>query len=158
MTDAGVYASAAAIGAVAGLRSVVAPGIVKQLAEAGGPERQDEFGSLSHPITGYAATALAAAEAVAEKLPLMPKRTEAESLAARAILGATSGAAVCSAKKRPPLIGAVLGALAAIGVTYLSLALRRRAANTPESLFAIVEDALAAGAGIIVLSKFETES
>jgi uncharacterized membrane protein len=157
MTDAGVYAGVAAMGAVAGLRSVVAPGIVRQLAETGAPAQQDEFGVLSHPITGYAATALAAAIAVVDELPLMPKRSEAESLAARAISGATTGAAICSAKKKPPLIGAVLGALSAIAVTYAGWALRHRAVNTPESLFVIVEEALAAGAGIIVLSKLRVE-
>jgi uncharacterized membrane protein len=158
MKDAAVYAGAAAIGAVAGLRSSMAPGIVRQLAENETGTEHDELGLLTHPITGYAATALAAAEAMAEQMPLMPKRTEGRSLAARAVAGATSGAALCSAAHRKPAIGALLGALGAIAVTYLGTVLRRRASKTPEPLFAIVEDAIAAGAGLLVLSKLRTEA
>jgi len=157
MTDAGVYAGAAALGAVAGLRSNPAPAVVKQLAET--PVRQDEFGLLSRPITEYAAAALAAAEIAAEKMPLMPKRKEAESLAVRAISGATAGAAICAAKKRAPLLGALLGALGALGISYAEYALRRRALhNIPETLILIIEDAIAAGAGILILSKLRPEA
>jgi len=156
MTDAGVYAGAAAMGAVAGLRSSPAPAVVKQLAEA--PLRQDEFGLLSRPITAYAATALAAAEIAAEKMPFMPKRKEAESLAARAISGASAGAAICAAKKRAPLLGALLGALGALGISLAEYALRRRSLHIPETLILIIEDAIAAGAGILILSKLQLEA
>jgi uncharacterized membrane protein len=156
MTDAAIYAGAAAMGAVAGLRSSAAPAVIKQLAEA--PVRQDEFGLLSRPITEYAATALAAAEIAAEKMSLMPKRKEADSLAARAISGATAGAAICAAKKRASLLGALLGALGAIGISYAEYGLRRRAIQIPETLITIIEDAIAAGVGILILSKLNPEA
>ncbi|MGH9609832.1 MAG: DUF4126 family protein [Bryobacteraceae bacterium] len=161
MTDAGVYAGAAALGVVAGLRTMAAPPVVTRLLREGAPVREDEFGLLSRPIAEYAALALAAAEAEADKLPFMPKRTEEESLAARAISGATSGAAICSAKKRQPVIGALLGALSAAAAGYLLSFLRCRSADDvepPIPLAAIVEDALAAGVGILVISKLNLEA
>ena len=159
--DAGVYAAAAALGAVAGMRTMAAPPVVTRLLREGAPVREDEFGLLSRPIAGYAALALAAAEAEADKLPFMPKRIEEESLAVRAISGATSGAAICSAKKRQPVIGALLGALGAAAAGYLLSLLRCRSADDvelPIPLVAIVEDALAAGVGILVISKLNPEA
>lgn len=161
MNDAGVYAGAAVLGAVAGMRTMAARPVVTRLLHDGVPVRDDEFGFLSRPVTGYAALALAAAQVAADKLPFMPKRTEEESLAARAMSGATSGAAICSAKKRQPAVGALLGALGAAASSYLISLLRRRRADDvdiPAPLIAIVEDALAAGAGILVISKLSPES
>lgn len=160
MTDLGIYAGAAAIGAVAGMRSTAVPAIVEQLTHRSGAAVQDEFGLLNHPVAGYAAMTLAAAEAAADKLPLMPKRADADSLSARAIAGASSGAALCTAKKREPLLGALLGALGAIAAAYGLSVLHSRTAGAfeiPGPLGSIVADAIAAGAGILLLSKLDTE-
>lgn len=161
MTDVGIYAGAAAIGAVAGIRSTAIPEIVEQLTRQGGAAAGDQLGLLSHPVAGYAAMTLAAAEAAADRLPLMPKRADADSLSARAIAGASSGAALCAAKKRAPLLGALLGALGAVAAAYGLSVLHSRTAGAfeiPGPLGSIVADAIAAGAGILLLSKLDAQS
>jgi uncharacterized membrane protein len=149
MTDAQVYAGAAVLGAVAGLRSMTAPAVVSKWAEPG---------ALGSGIV-HTATAFAIAEAVADKLPFMPNRTDSPSLVWRAISGGVSGAVLCSSKKRSPLIGAMLGGLAAIGATYAAYGLRKRAAKTlqvPDAVIAVAEDALAATSGWLVMSKLHS--
>jgi uncharacterized membrane protein len=149
MTDGQVYAGAAVIGAVAGLRSMTAPAAVSRWADPG---------AVGSGIV-RTATAFAIAEAVADKLPFMPKRTDSPSLVWRAISGGVSGALLCSSKKRSPFFGAVLGGLAAVGATYAAYELRRRAVQSlhvPDAVVAVAEDALAATSGWFVMSKLHS--
>jgi uncharacterized membrane protein len=148
MTDARVYAGAAVIGAVAGMRSMAAPAAVSEWIK---PR------VLGSGIVRTAA-ALAVAEAVADKLPFMPSRTQPFSLVWRAITGGVSGAALCASKKRSPLLGAVIGSLAAVGASYAAYEVRKRAAKTlrvPDAVIAVAEDALAATSGWLVVSKLQ---
>lgn len=156
MTDAGIYAGAAALGVVAGMRSTEVPDLVEHLGKHG-PARRDEFGMLSRPITGYAAIALAAAEAAVDQLPLMPRRAESDTVAERAVSGASSGAAICSAKQRSPGLGALFGALGAVGAAYGLSFLHDRDFKIPVPLRSIIEDVIAAGIAILVLSKLDIE-
>jgi uncharacterized membrane protein len=138
-----VYAVAAGLGAVAGLRTMTAPAAVALAAR-----RPPRF--FRARATAAALTALAAGELAADKLPFMKSRTEPGSLAARAASGALCGAAVCAAHRKRPALGAVLGAAAAIGAAFAGYELRRRAGRSlgiPDPAVAIFEDALAAGAG-----------
>ena len=149
MTDARVYAGAAVIGAVAGLRSMTAPAAVSRWME---PRALDS--GLVH-----AATALAVAEAVADKLPFMPNRTEPFSLVWRALSGGLSAAALCSSKRRPAFLGALFGISAAIGASYAAYELRKRATrnlHVPDAVVAVAEDAVAASSGWLVMSKLQS--
>jgi len=148
VTDNQVYAGALLVGAAAGLRSMSAPAMVGQWA------RPRSVGS------GLAKTMVvfAVAEVIADKLPFMPNRTEPFSVAWRAIAGGTSGALLCSSKKRSPLFGAILGSLAALGTTYAGFELRRRAAkdlHVPDAVIAVAEDALVATSGWLVMSQLQ---
>ena len=159
MTDAEVYAGAAALGALAGMRSMSAPAMVSQVAKAGrlamGHPELDFFHS---PKAAYAMTALAIGEAIADKLPFMPKRTQAPSLLGRAAMGGLSGAAISSSKRKSPFWGAIVGAAGAIGATYAFCYLRQAAKeklHVPDAVAAIVEDAIVAGSGVLVLSRMQ---
>ncbi len=144
MTDAQVYTGAAVVGAVAGMRSMSSPAIVSRL------------GLLNHPVVAKSTAAIAIAEVIADKLPFLPKRTNAPSLIWRTISGALSGAAICSSKKRSVLAGAMLGAAAAVGATYGAYELRRwagRKFELPDPVIAVAEDVLAASCACLVLSS-----
>ncbi|MBV9265289.1 MAG: DUF4126 family protein [Acidobacteriaceae bacterium] len=160
MTDLEVYGSAALVGAVSGMRSMSAPAVLGQLARSGAVAiGHSGIDVLSRPVAAHGFTALAVAEAVADKLPFMPDRTKAISLTGRAITGAVTGAAVCSAKKRPLIWGALIGAAAAVGTAYGMYRLRKRAAKTlhiPNVALGLAEDALVAAAGWCVASRLRT--
>ncbi len=160
MTDAQVYAGAAAMGAVAGMRSISAPAMISQAAKTGriaiGHSKLD---FLQSPKTAYAMTALAIGEAIADKFPVMPNRTRTTSLLGRGLMGSLSGAALSSSKKRSALWGGLAGALGAVGAAYAFCYLRRAAReklHVPDTVAAVVEDAIVAGSGMLVLSRFRS--
>ncbi len=160
MTDAQVYGEATVMGAVAGLRSMSSPAIMSQFVRSGLlPMGPSPLGFLNGATTAKTLAALAVGELVADKLPFMPKRTKAPSLAARAVSGGFSGAAICSSKKKSVLAGALLGAAAAVGATYGAYQVRRwagRKFNIADPVVAIVEDVVVAGCGLLVLSALRS--
>lgn len=155
MGDTEVYAGAAAIGAVAGLRSMTAPALVSHLTRsASGTRSKLDF--LSSMVSMRTTLVLALGELIADKLPFLPARTQPRSLIIRAVSGGLSGAALCSAKKRSWFAGALIGAGAAVGATYAAYELRKRAGkrfSLPDPVIAVLEDGLAAGTGALVLAK-----
>lgn len=162
MTDAQVYTGAAVMGVAAGMRSMASPAIVSQLAKSGLMPAEESAVSFFHrPATAKTMAVLAIGEMIADKLPFMPKRTDAPALVTRAISGAVSGAAICSSKKRSVIAGALLGALAAVGASYGAYKLRKWAGerfDVPDPVIAIAEDALVAGCGMLVLSSMRSSS
>lgn len=140
MTDSEVYAGAVALGAIAGIRSMSGPALASSIVP---PE--------SMPIGPGALKALALGEFVADKLPFMPNRTSALPLIGRAVMGGISGAAICKARQRPIAAGAVLGAIAAVGMSFVAFKLRTRLSKSmPGFLVGLAEDALVAGAGSLI--------
>ena len=161
MTDSQIYAGAAAMGAMAGVRSMSAPAMVSQVAKAGRLAiGESEASFLQSPTLGVALTALAIGELIADKLPFMPDRTKAPSLTARAVTGAVSGAMICAARKKSPWIGAAVGAASAVAAAYAFFHLRRLSVEKlhfPKPVAGVVEDALLAGAGMLLSSQFRSE-
>jgi len=147
--DLDVLAGAAGIGAVAGLRSFTAPALLAQAARTQSIDLRD--GPCAFLATEQAAdiaTGIALAELVVDKLPGTPARIETFPLAARAVSGAIVGAAVCTARKQDPVPGAVVGALAAIGASFLGYAFRKR---FPGFIMALIEDAATIAIAVAVL-------
>ncbi len=162
MTDAQVYTGAAVMGAAAGMRSMAAPAIMSHFAQSGWvPGGHSPLNFLERPGTAKTMAVLAIGEMIADKLPFMPKRTQAPAVMARAVTGGLSGAAVCSSKKRSVLAGALIGAAAAVGATYAAYNVRKWADKQfqlPDPLVAIIEDAVVAGCGILVISALSSSS
>jgi uncharacterized membrane protein len=160
MNDALVYTEAAVLGAVAGIRSMSAPTVVSQLSESGlMPQEGSPAAWLNHPTVGKVLKVLATGEMVADKLPFLPDRTQIGPLAARAISGSISGAALTSAAKRPWWAGALIGAGAAVGAAYGFTKLRKwmsEEQNVPTNVIGVVEDAVVAGAAYLVLSSVKS--
>lgn len=149
--DAVVYTAASALGIIAGMRSMTAPAVVAYIAKSGctGVDRE-AFGMLGKPALGATAAVLAGMEAVADKLPFMPKRTQSGALAGRLLIGAACGATICSAMHRSKLLGAIAGAFGALGSTFAVYQIRLQISQdlgVPDAAVALLEDATAIWAG-----------
>jgi uncharacterized membrane protein len=157
MRNLEVFAGAALLGALAGVRSMAAPAAVAQLSRKGalaGLPGPLAFVAGSRFLT--AASVLAVSELVADKLPFTPNRTAAGPLLGRALIGGASGAVICSAKRRSVLAGALIGATAAVGAAYGAYELRRqtvRRLRVPDMVVGLAEDALLGAAGAALVSR-----
>lgn len=101
---------------------------------------------------------LMAAELVADKLPFAPNRTAVGPLLGRAVAGGIAGAVVFCVRKRPALVGSLLGAAAAVGAAYGAFALRKQAArklNIPDTVVALAEDAIVGAVGLALVSRLK---
>ena len=100
---------------------------------------------------------LAVGEVIADKLPFTPNRTNVGPLLGRAFTGGLSGAVLCSGRKRSALLGASIGAAAAIGAAYGAYELRRRAGrklHVSDRAIAVTEDILAGSLGAALTAHF----
>ncbi len=162
MKDAHVYAGAAILGAMAGMRSMSAPAVISQFSEAGLiPEQGSTEGFLNHPAVSKVLKVLSAGEKMADKVPAMPARTDAAPLVARGLSGGVSGAAIFSRSKRPWWAGALIGAAAAIAASFAAYRLRKyvhEEFGIPDTVVGLVEDAVVAGCGYVVLFSLKSQA
>ncbi len=161
-SDAQVYAGATALGVIAGMRSMAAPALISQVARSGRLAVGGSKLAFLNSTGAISTTAvLALGELVADKLPSSPDRTSAGPLAVRAVSGALCGAVLCAAKKRSPWLGAMYGAMGAVGATFAAYHLRRSASqdlHLPDTAFAVAEDALVATTGWLLASQLKEDT
>jgi uncharacterized membrane protein len=144
---------AAAIGAVAGSRSMLAPAAVAWAAFLGRVEPGSGWLAVfSHPLARWIWTALALGELVADLLPFVPSRRKPGPFAVRIVSGGLSGAAI-GATHGLLALGAVAGALGAVAGTLGGHALRARmaAAFGSDPPAALAEDAIAIALAVAVV-------
>ena len=153
-TETQIFTAASAIGLVSGMRSFAAPAIVGQIARRGGLDIGcQSLGKIGNPTVANVLAVLSIGELIADKLPMTPKRTKSFPLIARIVSGAFCGAVLCASKKRSPVVGAMAGALGAVGGTFAAYHLRRAATESlglPDPAVAVVEDAFAVGLGVLI--------
>jgi uncharacterized membrane protein len=103
-------------------------------------------------------TVLAFGELIADKLPKTPGRTAPPGLIARILLGALSGAAVYQAGTQQSwLAGAIVGAIGGIVGAFGGYQVRSRlvkALGSPDYVVAVLEDLVAIGGSLWVVSRF----
>ncbi len=131
------YLRALGIGAVSGLRSMTGPAATR--IRGGGAA------ALVLPL-------MALGELIADKLPGIPPRTAPPSLAVRALAGGFAGASLVG-DEGDERIGFALGAAGAVAASFLGLNVRRAAHDAtglPDPLIAVVEDAVAVTAGLLL--------
>ncbi len=146
------------LGAVAGLRSMIAPAVVCWGAYFGWLSlTHSPLFFLTSKISLVIFTLFAIGELIGDKLPKTPSRISAFPLIARMVFGGLTGAALVITA------GAALGAGIAVGAVgalvgsfagyYLRRALTARAglADLPIALF---EDLVAIGGGFFIVSRF----
>ena len=147
-----------AIGVIAGLRSMTAPAAVSWAARL----KWLNLGQTPLAFLGYAATPyifslLALGELVADKLPKTPSRKNPGPFAARIILGAISGAALCAGAGQSAFWGILAGAAGGVAGTLGGYELRTglvRGLRVPDFVIALLEDAVAVGGAWFVVSRF----
>lgn len=139
------------IGLVAGSRAMTPLAAVSDAAQRGAlPADSGAPAWLGHPAVGMASKLLAAGELWGDKLHAAPDRIVPAGIAARLVTGGLAGAAL--APRRYVLIGAALGATAAVGAAYLTFGARMRAMRRfGQQSTGVIEDALTVGAAQAVL-------
>lgn len=138
------------LGAVAGMRAMTPLATVANAARKGLlPVDNGAPRWLGAGIVSAGASAIAAGELAGDKMKSAPDRIVAAGMLARLTTGVIAGAAMAPRRQRG--LGAVLGATAAVGSSYLTFNLRKRAmkrwGQTPTG---VVEDAIAAGSAVLI--------
>lgn len=145
---------AALIGAVAGLRTLIAPAAVAWAAHGGW---LDLSGSwlffLGHPVSPWVFTAMAAVELAVDKRPTTPSRKRPFPFASRVAWGSIAGAAI-GAGSGVWIVGLIAGGLGAVVGTLLGYAARQRMASAfgRDWPAALLEDATALTAALLIVS------
>jgi uncharacterized membrane protein len=146
-----MLSTAAGLGAIAGLRSLLAPALLSselslhRFGRWGGPIRR----ALASPRTAEKLRLLSLGEALVDKTSLAPSRVAPLPLFERAVCGAIVGAASVR-DRRARTFGALLGATSAVIASHLAYRVRARVApwgGVKNVLAGLVEDAIALSAG-----------
>ena len=158
MNPSTVLILAFAIGVIAGLRSMTAPAVVSWAAHLKWLDlQQSQLAFLGSTVALYILSAGAIVEIVVDKLPKTPRRTELLGLIARFALGGLSGAALCASANQSIVLGAVLGAVGGVAGGFAGYEVRSRlvkALKIPDTVVALLEDAIAVGGGFFLVSRF----
>jgi len=112
---------------------------------------------LGYRWTPYILSVLAAGELIADKLPTTPSRKQAGPFGARIVSGALSGAAVVVGGGQAWALGAIAGAVGGIVGALGGYAARTglvRALKVPDFVIALLEDLVAVGGGLFLVSRF----
>ncbi len=144
------------IGIVAGLRSLTAPAVVAWGAHLGWLNLHGSPLAFMGSTTAVAIfSLLAVGELIADKLPMIPKRTAPAPLMARVVTGGLCGASLLAAAGGKSLLaGALLGGIGGIVGAFLGYGIRRRLdLHIKDFLVAICEDAIAIGLALFFVSR-----
>jgi uncharacterized membrane protein len=158
MSPTQVLLLALLIGVVSGLRSVTAPAVVAWAAHRNWLHLHNTALSFMASTAAVVIfTLLAVAELVADKLPFTPIRLKPPGLIARVLLGGLSGAGVAGSGAQSLVVGAVLGAVGGVAGAFAGYQARARlvkALKVPDLVIALLEDAVAIGGGLLIVSRF----
>jgi uncharacterized membrane protein len=147
-----------AIGVIAGLRAMTAPAVVAWAAHRNWLQLHNTpLSFMGSTAAVVIFTLLAIVELVTDQLPSTPARTKPVGLAARILTGSFSGAAVAVSGGQGFAFGAVLGALGGIVGAFAGYQVRTRsvkALNVPDFVVAVLEDAVALGGGLFIVTRF----
>jgi len=97
---------------------------------------------------------LAIGELIADKLPMIPKRTAPAPLMARVVTGGLCGACLCAAVGKSLLAGTLLGGIGGIVGAFLGYGIRRRLdLHSKDLVVAVCEDLVAVGLALFFVSR-----
>jgi uncharacterized membrane protein len=157
MSTSFVLFLAFAIGMVSGMRSLTAPAVAAWAARRNWLNLAgSRLAFMGSTATVAIFTVLAIIELIMDKLPSTPSRTKPVGLIARFICGALSGACVGVSAGQAPTFGAILGAAGGIAGAFAGYQWRSglvRALKVPDLVIALVEDFIAIGAGLFIVSR-----
>ena len=146
------------MGVVTGLRSLTAPAAVAWAAHLNWINlRNTPLNFMASAIAAGTFSLLAGMELVADKLPKTPSRTGALGLSARIALGGLCGACVGLAGGESLVMGAVVGVAGGLAGCFGGYYTRTglvRALKCPDFVIALLEDAVAVGGALFIVSRF----
>jgi uncharacterized membrane protein len=146
------------IGVIGGLRTMTAPAVVAWAANRHWLNLDNSPLALIGSLSAVVVFTLAAlGELVIDKLPSTPNRTRLLGLVGRSVFGGLSGAAVAAAGAQSIALGIVLGVAGAIAGAFVGYEVRKRlvrALKVPDFVIALLEDAVAIGGGLFIVSRF----
>jgi uncharacterized membrane protein len=100
---------------------------------------------------------LALAEIINDKLPATGSRLAPPSLVIRSVMGAVAGCALAIGASHSVLVGILLGAVGALAGSFVGYHLRHQIVarlKIPDFPVALLEDAIAIGCGLLIVSRF----
>jgi uncharacterized membrane protein len=158
MNASEVWFLAFLLGVVAGLRSLTAPAVL-----AWGAHR-NWLNVHNTPLSFMASTTatiifilLAVGELIADQLPSTPSRTAPPGLITRIVTGGLCGSGIAAAGTKSLVLGAVLGIVGTLIGAFGGYQVRTRlvkALKVPDLVIATLEDAVAIGGGLFIVSRF----
>jgi uncharacterized membrane protein len=151
-----IYILAFLIGVITGLRSMTAPAAVSWAARLGWLHLENTgLAFLGYAATPYILSVLAVGELINDKLPKTPSRKAPGPFIVRIVIGALCGAALCAASASliGGLLAGVLGAVAGTLGGYEFRARLVRAIGGKDLPIALLEDAIAVGGAVLIVSQ-----
>jgi uncharacterized membrane protein len=150
-----VFVLALGIGIVAGLRSLTAPAVVAWGAHLSWLNLHGSPLAFMGSTPAVAIlSVLAIGELIADKLPMIPKRTTPAPLMARVVTGGLCGACLCAAVGKSLLAGTLLGGIGGIVGAFLGYGIRRRLDwHIKDLVVAACEDLVAVGLALFLVSR-----
>jgi uncharacterized membrane protein len=153
-----VFLLAFGIGVITGLRSLTGPALVCWAAHLGWFSLEgSRLAFMGSAAVTYVFSAMALGELVADKLPFIPSRISPGPLFARIVLGALSGATLCTAGGSSVAFGAILGGFGGVVGAFSGYHARAglvKKAGLPDFAVALLEDIIAVGGGLFLVSRF----
>jgi uncharacterized membrane protein len=150
-----VLLAAFLIGAVAGLRAMMAPTVVSWAAGLGVLHLEGtSLSFLSHAVTRYILSLAAIGELINDKLPKTPSRKVPPQFIGRIVTGALSGAAL-GVSRQSIFAGLIAGIIGAIAGTLGGSEFRTRLGKAfgRDLPAALIEDAIAVVVAILIVTK-----
>jgi uncharacterized membrane protein len=145
------------IGFLAGLRSLTAPAATAWAVYLGWLEVEGPLSLIGSVPSVAIFTLFALVELVADKLPQTPNRTSPPGLTARIVMGGLTGACIAAAGSQAVPLGAVLGAVGGVAGCFAGYQARATlviSLDTRDIYVAVVEDLVAIGGCLWVVSRF----
>ena len=142
---------------MAGLRSLTAPAVVAWGAHLGWLNLHGSPLAFMGSTTAVAIfSLLAIGELIADKLPMIPKRTAPAPLIARVVTGGLCGACLCAAVGKSLLAGTLLGGIGGIVGAFLGYSIRKTFSENlhiKDLVVAVCEDVVAIGLALFLVSR-----
>ena len=155
--DLKALGKAALIGAVAGMRSLSAPALVAgRYSGRSNSLPAKALGLLENGTLRTSLNLLAAGELIGDKLPFAPARTEFAPQAFRFVSGAVCGAVIADEADEEPILGALVGGIAAIAACHAAYHIRKaidERTGLPDAVTAVGEDAIVYALGSIATGR-----
>ncbi len=145
------------IGLFAGLRSLTPPAAVAWAVHLGWIKLARPLALVGSLPAVIILSVLAIAEIIYDKLPNTPNRTAPPGLIGRIVTGGFTGACVSLGGGRSAVVGAGLGAVGGIVGCFAGYQARARLVKPlgqPDFNIALVEDLIAIGGSLFIVSRF----